>query len=72
MNGIDRIGMLREIARVITDEYSINIQNINIESKDGVFYGRLHLFVYGTDQVNNLCMKLLKIKGMSSVKRVEA
>jgi hypothetical protein len=29
------------------------------------------LFVFGTEQVNNLCMKLLKIKGMSSVKRVE-
>ncbi|MTK52582.1 RelA/SpoT family protein [Paludibacter sp.] len=72
MNGIDRIGMLREISRVVTDEYSINIQSINIETKDGIFYGRLHLYVYGTEQVNNLCMKLLKIKGMSSVKRVEA
>lgn len=71
MNGIDRIGMLREIARVITDEYSINIQSINVETKDGIFFGKLHLFVYGAEQVNNLCMKLLKIKGMSSVKRVE-
>lgn len=72
MNGIDRLGVLREITRVITDEYSVNIQSINIETKDGIFYGRLHVFVYGTDEVTNLCIKLLKIKGMSSVKRVES
>ena len=72
MNGIDRLGILREISRVITDEYSVNIQSINIETKDGIFYGRLHVFVFGTEEVNNLCMKLLKIKGMSSVKRVES
>jgi GTP pyrophosphokinase len=71
MNGIDRLGILKEIARVITDEYSVNIQSINIETKDGIFFGKLHVFVFGTEEVNNLCMKLLKIKGMSSVKRVE-
>jgi GTP pyrophosphokinase len=71
MKGIDRLGMLREITNVITDEYSVNIQSINIETDAGIFSGSLHVFVHGTDDVNNLCLKLMKIKGMNSVKRVE-
>ena len=70
MKGIDRLGMLREITNVITDEYSVNIQSINIETDAGIFSGSLHVFVHGTDDVNNLCFKMMKIKGMNSVQRV--
>ncbi|MBB3187124.1 GTP pyrophosphokinase [Microbacter margulisiae] len=71
MKGIDRMGMLREITNVITDEYSVNIQSINIQTDAGIFEGSLHVYVHGTDDVNNLCLKLMKINGMNSVKRVE-
>jgi GTP pyrophosphokinase len=71
MKGIDRMGILREITNVITDEYSVNIQSINIQTNAGIFEGSLHIYVHSTDDINNLCLKLIKIKGMNSVKRVE-
>ena len=71
INGIDEVGVLMQIAKVISEEYSINISKINIETKDGIFEGRFHVYVYSTEDLNNLCMNLLKIKAVKSVSRID-
>lgn len=71
IKGIDTQGVLIQIVKVISQDYSVNIQKINLETKDGIFEGRFHIFVHGTEDVNNLCMNILKIKAVNSVKRLE-
>lgn len=71
VKGIDAQGVLIQIVKVISQDYAVNIQKINLETKDGIFEGRFHIFVHGTEDVNNLCMNILKIKAVNSVKRVE-
>jgi len=71
LNGIDRKGILKEIASLLSDEYSMNIQHINIESKAGVFFGAVHVYVHHTADVLNLTSKLRRIDGMKSVKRID-
>ena len=70
ISGIDEAGMLRKIVKVVTEDYDINIKSININSKDGVFRGQLEIYVYSTDDINLLCMNLLKISAIKSVKRI--
>lgn len=71
IKGIDRIGMLSQIVKVISDEHSVNVNKVNLETTDGIFEGYITIYVHDVEDVNNLSMNLLKIKGVNSVNRVE-
>lgn len=68
INGIDRIGMLNDITKVITAG-SLNIKNMSIESNDGVFEGRIVVNVHDVNDLQELCARLAKIKGVKAVNR---
>lgn len=68
INGFDRIGMLNDITKVITAG-SLNIKNMSIESNDGVFEGRIVVNVHDVNDLQALCARLAKIKGVKAVNR---
>jgi GTP pyrophosphokinase len=71
MTGIDRMGLVNEITNIISSELKVNMSNINISVKDGIFDGTIDVFVHHTKDLNNLIMKISNIKGIESVNRVE-
>ncbi len=71
VRGMDRIGILSELIKVISDELRVNIRKLNIESHDGIFESNIDLYVHNATDLNNLIMDLMKIKGIDTVKRVE-
>jgi len=71
IRGIDRIGIVSELTKVISEELNVNIRKLHIDSHDGIFEGVIGLYVYSTNDLNNLIMNVMKIKGIDSVKRVE-
>ncbi len=68
--GIDRMGVLVDLANVVTNDFSINMRQVNIQSHDGIFEGTLSLYVRDAESLNALLERLRRIKGMDSVKRV--
>jgi len=71
MKGIDRIGLVNDITNIISSELKVNMTNINISVKNGIFEGTIDLYVHHTKDLNNLILKISNIKGIDSVKRVE-
>ncbi len=71
LNGIDRIGIISDITDIISNELSVNIRKIFIETHDGIFEGEIELYVHNVTDLNNLIMNISKIKGVDSVKRSE-
>ncbi len=71
MTGIDRIGLVNDITKIISSELNVNMTNINISVRNGIFEGTIDLYVHHTKDLNNLIMKISDIKGIESVKRVE-
>jgi GTP pyrophosphokinase len=71
MNGIDRIGLVNDITNIISSELKVNMTNINISVKDGIFEGTIDIYVHHTKDLNNLILKISNINGIDSVKRVE-
>lgn len=71
IKGIDEIGILGKIIQVISDEYAVNVSKVSIETFDGIFEGRITVYVHDVDDVTNLCMNIMKINGINSVMRVE-
>lgn len=71
MTGIDRIGLVNDITYIISSELKVNMTNINISVKNGIFEGTIDIFVHHTKDLNNLILKISNINGIESVKRVE-
>ncbi len=69
VKGIDGQGVLSQMVKVISEDHAVNIRNINIETKGGIFEGKFQIYVHSTEDVNTLCMNILKIKAVNSVKR---
>lgn len=71
MRGIDRIGILMELSQVITGELNINIRELYIQSHDGIFEGRISLYVKNIKDLRMIMEKVRRIKGVEQVNRVE-
>ena len=69
LRGIDRMGILSEITRIVSDDFSINIREVGIRSHDGIFEGKLSIYVQDTDALNAIMDKFRKVKGIEQVKR---
>lgn len=70
LRGLDRVGVLRDLAQVITVELDINIRELKIQSHDGIFEGKISLYVSDTESLYSLMEKVNKIKGIDKVERV--
>ena len=71
IKGIDKIGIVIEILKVISEENNVNVSKINIESNAGVFLGLFEVIIHDTKDINNLINNLIKIKEINSVQRVQ-
>ena len=67
--GIDAVGVLKDISQTIS-EFHVNIIRLLIETKDGVFDGKINLLVHDVRDIQKMCTALSEIKSVRSVSRV--
>lgn len=70
IKGFDSIGMLNTITHTISDDFNVNIIRLLIETKDGVFQGKIKMKVHDVEDIQQMCVRLSKIKNVQSVTRV--
>jgi GTP pyrophosphokinase len=70
IRGIDRVGIILDLTRLITLDFSINMRAISVQSHDGIFEGTLSIYVKDIDSLNTLMDNIRKIKGVEHVKRL--
>lgn len=71
VKGLDRMGVLNDITQVITNDLSVDMRKLTIESKDGFFEGKIDVFVHDVNDIHQLLSKIQKIKGIKSVVRID-
>lgn len=69
LRGLDRLGLLLDLATVVSGDFNINIREINIHSHDGIFEGGISLYVKDAESLQAVMERLRKIKGIETVKR---
>ncbi len=69
--GEDKIGMLGEITSVISGDLRVNMQSIKVDTNKGVFTGFIRLSVKDSLHLDEMIHKLLKIKGVTKVIRID-
>ncbi len=70
IRGIDRKGMLHDLAEVISGELDINIHKITVSSDEGIFDGLIKLRVHDRNEVKNIMEQLKKIDGLKEVQQI--
>lgn len=71
VTGTDRLGVVNNITKVISNEHNINMRSISFDSNDGIFEGKIMLFVHDTKHLTELMEKLKKVAGVQSVSRFD-
>lgn len=70
LTGIDNLGLVNNITKVISESMHVNIKNINFDTDSGVFQGKITLVVKNNNLVKKLMERLKKINGIEKVSRV--
>ncbi len=69
LNGIDRVGIIQDISKVISGELHINMRGLSVDTFDGIFEGKIKVYVFDTKHLDILMSKLEEIDGISNVSR---
>ena len=70
IRGIDRRGMLHDIADVLSDQLGVNIRKITITSDNGIFDGTIEMQVHDRKDVEMIVESMKNIKDMQEVQSV--
>lgn len=71
IKGIDRIGIVIEILKIITEGYGVNMRKISVETVNEIFTGSFEVIVHETKDINNLINNIIKIPEITSVQRLQ-
>ena len=69
--GTDRVGVIDDVTKIISSQLKVNMKLINVDLKDGIFKGKIDLFVSDTLQLSKLIKKLQRVPNVDKVNRVD-
>lgn len=70
-SGIDDVGLVNKITTIISHEHNVNMRAVSFESNDGIFEGRVMVYVHDTDHLKALMEKLKRVRGVRMVERID-
>jgi len=71
VTGTDRMGLVNNLTKVISSEHNINMRALSFDTNDGVFEGKIMLFVHDTKHLTEMMGKLKKVPGVQTVSRFD-
>ena len=72
IKGSDRVGLVNDVTRIISNSLKVNMRSITIDSDDGMFEGQIMVFVNDTDHLTKLIQRLSKVNGVLLVERFDS
>ena len=72
ITGHDDIGVIQKITNVISGELKLNMRSLSIESNDGIFEGKIMIYIHDREELNEFCNRLSQLDGITKVERLES
>ncbi|MEX2566925.1 MAG: bifunctional (p)ppGpp synthetase/guanosine-3',5'-bis(diphosphate) 3'-pyrophosphohydrolase [Cyclobacteriaceae bacterium] len=69
--GTDRVGLINDLTKVISNELKVNMRSITIDSDSGIFEGTIKLYVHSTNHLENLIENLATVPGVLKIARFD-
>ncbi len=71
ISGIDDVGLVNKITNIITGQLNLNMRSISFEGAEGLFEGRIMVYVNDTEELEDLISRLQSLDGVLEVTRFE-
>ncbi len=72
IKGTDRVGLINDISKIISDELKVNMSSMSIHTDSGIFEGEIMLYVNDTRHLEQLIQKLQQVEGIVKVSRFDS
>jgi GTP pyrophosphokinase len=69
--GTDRVGLINDVTKVISNELKVNMRSITVDSDSGIFEGTIKLYVHSTQHLEDLMRNLSKVEGIIKITRFD-
>lgn len=69
--GTDRVGLINDVTKVISNELKVNMRSITVDSDSGLFEGTIKLYVHSTSHLEKMVANLSKVEGIIKVTRFD-
>ncbi|WP_268036993.1 RelA/SpoT family protein [Algoriphagus sp. PAP.12] len=69
--GTDRVGLINDVTKVISNELKVNMRSITVDSDAGIFEGTIKLYVHSTEHLDKLMNNLSQVEGIIKVSRFD-
>ncbi len=69
--GTDRVGLINDVTRVISNELKVNMRSISVDTDTGIFEGKIVLYIHDSKHLDILITKLEQVSGVVKVKRFD-
>jgi GTP diphosphokinase / guanosine-3',5'-bis(diphosphate) 3'-diphosphatase len=70
--GTDRVGLISDVTAIISNELKVNMRSITIDTENGIFNGKIMVFVNDTHHLDLLIKKLEDVNGVVKVSRFDS
>jgi GTP pyrophosphokinase len=70
INGIDDVGVINKLTNIITGQLKLNMRSISFDTDDGIFEGKIMVYVHNIEQLDRLIEELKSQQGIFSVSRI--
>lgn len=71
IKGIDKVGVIIKLLNIISEDFKANIHDLHVTAQDGIFNGTLQLYVYDTQELQDISNAIRKIKEINSIQRID-
>lgn len=70
-SGIDAVGLVNKITNIISHEHNVNMRSVSFDSNDGIFSGKVMVYVHDAEHLRGLMEKLQNVPGVRQVQRFD-
>ena len=71
IRGIDRIGLLMDLAQVLSGELNVNMRKISVSCEDNIFEGTILLRIHDRDDMEMIIDKLKTVDGLTEISQIK-
>lgn len=71
VRGIDRVGILLDVSKIISEQLDVNIRSVKFSSHDGIFEGQITLYVQNNEDLKDIMAQVGSVKGIDKIYRGE-
>ncbi|MDE7104192.1 MAG: hypothetical protein K2O46_08110, partial [Bacteroidales bacterium] len=71
LRGFDRVGLIKDVVEILSGEDKVNMRSISFTASEGMFTGKIMLYIGDTLHLRQIIDKLGAVEGLEKIERID-